>query len=80
MASSSYIYRVRVIDEMYFLRYKHTNDLHRLCFGLFLSLMDTSIIATSILTIATEFNSLANAYWVVLSYQLAYLGMRPLPL
>ena len=45
-----------------------------LCSGLFLSLMDTSIISTSIYTIAIEFNSLAKTVWVVLAYTLTYLG------
>lgn len=36
--------------------------------------MDTSIMATSIYTIAIDFDSLAKAFWAILSYQLAYLG------
>jgi MFS family permease len=45
-----------------------------LCFGLFLSLMDTSIMATAVYTISLEFNSLASTFWAVIAYQLAYLG------
>ncbi|OKL56913.1 hypothetical protein UA08_07740 [Talaromyces atroroseus] len=45
-----------------------------LCFGLFLALMDTSIMATAVYTISLEFNSLASTFWAVIAYQLAYLG------
>lgn len=41
---------------------------------------DTSIVATSIYTIALEFNSLAGSIWVVLAYTLAFLSSRLLPL
>lgn len=39
-----------------------------------LSVMDTSIMGTAIFTIALDFNSLANALWAILAYQLSYLG------
>jgi len=45
-----------------------------LCLGLVLSIMDTSIISTAIYTIAVDFDSLAKAIWVVLAYELSYLG------
>ncbi|EMC99586.1 hypothetical protein BAUCODRAFT_57376, partial [Baudoinia panamericana UAMH 10762] len=45
-----------------------------LCFGLFLSLMDTSIMATAVYTISLEFDSLSKTFWAILAYQLAYLG------
>ncbi|KAK2600114.1 hypothetical protein QQS21_005129 [Conoideocrella luteorostrata] len=42
--------------------------------GLFLAMMDTSIVATSLYIIGVEFNDLANVNWVALSYALAYMG------
>ncbi|KLU85967.1 hypothetical protein MAPG_04986 [Magnaporthiopsis poae ATCC 64411] len=42
--------------------------------GLLMAMLDTSIIATSLLTIGQEFKSLDRVNWVVLSYTLAYLG------
>lgn len=42
--------------------------------GLFLALMDTSIMATAVYTISLDFNSLASTFWAILAYQLAYLG------
>jgi MFS family permease len=45
-----------------------------LCFGLLLSLMDTSIMATAIYTISLDFDSLASTLWAILGYQLSYLG------
>lgn len=42
--------------------------------ALLLAIMDTSIVATSIYTIAIDFDSLAKAIWVVLAYTLCYLG------
>ena len=40
--------------------------------------IDTSIIATSLYTIALEFNSLANSFWAILSYTLSFLGTHVL--
>ncbi|TEY78587.1 hypothetical protein BOTCAL_0047g00100 [Botryotinia calthae] len=45
-----------------------------LCFGLFLALLDTSIVATALYTIGVEFNSLNSVSWVALAYTLSYLG------
>ena len=45
-----------------------------LCFGLFLSLLDTSIVATALYAIGAEFNSLQSVTWVALAYTLAYVG------
>ncbi|KAI1383605.1 major facilitator superfamily transporter [Hypoxylon trugodes] len=49
-----------------------------LCFGLLLglllSLLDTSIVATSLFSIAVEFNTLTSVNWVALAYTLTYLG------
>ncbi|KAL8312419.1 hypothetical protein RB597_002843 [Gaeumannomyces tritici] len=42
--------------------------------GLLMAMLDTSIIATSLLAIGKEFESLDRINWVVLSYTLAYLG------
>ena len=42
--------------------------------GLFLSLLDTSIVATALYTIGTDFNSLNTVTWVALAYTLSYVG------
>ncbi|KAI1652686.1 major facilitator superfamily transporter [Daldinia decipiens] len=46
--------------------------------GLLLSFLDTSIVATSIFAIATEFGDLASINWVALAYSLVYLGCASL--
>ncbi|KAI2640803.1 major facilitator superfamily transporter [Hypomontagnella submonticulosa] len=46
--------------------------------GLLLSFLDTSIIATSLFAIATEFHVLESVNWVALAYCLAYLGCATL--
>jgi len=48
-----------------------------LLLGLLLSIMDTSIVSTSIYTISLEFNSLAKTIWIILAYSLADLGKLP---
>lgn len=53
--------------------------LFSLCVGLMLSMMDNSIVSTSIYTIALQFDSLAEAMWVILAYTLSYLGMASSP-
>jgi hypothetical protein len=45
-----------------------------LCLGLFLSFIDSSIVATSLYSIGTDFNDLETVNWVALSYTLCYLG------
>ncbi|KAI2619234.1 major facilitator superfamily transporter [Hypoxylon sp. NC1633] len=45
-----------------------------LLMGLLLSFLDTSIVATSIFAIATDFDALSSVNWVVLAYSLTYLG------
>ncbi|KAI4962120.1 hypothetical protein J4E86_001152 [Alternaria arbusti] len=45
-----------------------------ICIGLFLSFLDTSIIATAIYTIGVDFQSLSKVNWIALSYTLAYIG------
>ncbi|KAJ0415446.1 major facilitator superfamily domain-containing protein [Aspergillus carlsbadensis] len=44
------------------------------CLGLFLSIIDTSIVATSIYSIGVDFEDVRRVNWVALSYTLAYLG------
>ncbi|KAL2855791.1 major facilitator superfamily domain-containing protein [Aspergillus pseudodeflectus] len=44
------------------------------CLGLFLSIIDTSIVATSIYSIGVEFQDVRRVNWVALAYTLAYLG------
>ncbi|KAI1336045.1 major facilitator superfamily transporter [Xylariaceae sp. FL0016] len=49
-----------------------------LCFGLstglFLSFLDTSIVATSLFSIGSDFNDFGTVNWVALAYTLSYLG------
>ncbi|KAH8815535.1 MFS multidrug transporter-like protein [Xylogone sp. PMI_703] len=45
-----------------------------LCLGLFLSFLDTSIVATAIFTIGTDLNALNSITWIALSYTLSYVG------
>lgn len=47
---------------------------HSLCIGLFLSLLDTSIVATALYSISIDFSAPHSSTWVALSYTLAYLG------
>lgn len=42
--------------------------------GLFLSLMDTTVVATMVTSISDEFDAFNLAPWVLLSYTLSYLG------
>ncbi|KAK1596271.1 major facilitator superfamily transporter [Colletotrichum navitas] len=45
-----------------------------LCLGLFLSMLDASIVATSLYTIGIEFDSMDIINWVALAYTLTYLS------
>ncbi|CAD0095244.1 unnamed protein product, partial [Aureobasidium mustum] len=45
-----------------------------LCIGLFLSLLDTSIVATALYDISVSFSSPHTATWIALSYTLSYLS------
>ncbi|KAI9163752.1 Multidrug resistance protein 3 [Paramyrothecium foliicola] len=45
-----------------------------ICLGLLLSLIDTSIVATSLYSIGIEFGTSYSVKWVALTYTLAYLG------
>ncbi|PHH60824.1 hypothetical protein CDD81_1121 [Ophiocordyceps australis] len=44
------------------------------CLGLFLSMIDSSIVATSLYTIGAELHASESVNWVALAYTLAYLG------
>lgn len=50
------------------------NKLPSLCLGLCLSMIDTSIVATSLYTIGEEFDDVERINWVALAYTLAFLG------
>ncbi|KAG0646091.1 Rubrofusarin-specific efflux pump aurT [Hyphodiscus hymeniophilus] len=45
-----------------------------LCIGLFLSLLDTSIVATALYTIGQDLHSVQTITWVALAYTLVYLS------
>lgn len=42
--------------------------------GLLFSVMDTTIVSTALITIATDLHNFQDMYWVVLAYMLSYLG------
>jgi MFS family permease len=44
------------------------------CLGLFMSLLDSSIVATSLYTIGVDFEAQDTVNWVALAYTLAYLS------
>lgn len=45
--------------------------------GLLFSVMDTTIVSTGLVTIATDLQNFRDMYWVVLAYMLSYLGKQP---
>lgn len=45
--------------------------------GLLFSVIDTTIVSTALITIATDLQNFQDMYWVVLAYLLAYLGSQP---
>ncbi|KAM3466232.1 hypothetical protein NHJ6243_000972 [Beauveria neobassiana] len=45
-----------------------------ICLGLFLSIIDSSIVATALFTIGNDFKDLEAINWIALAYTLAYLG------
>ena len=51
-----------------------TNPPYSVALGLFLSMLDSSIVATSLFTIAVEFNDVDSINWVALAYTLTYLS------
>lgn len=46
--------------------------------GLLFSVMDTTIVSTALVTIATDLQNFKDMYWVVLAYMLSYLGKKPI--
>lgn len=48
--------------------------LFSLCLGLFLSIIDSSIVATALYTIGIDLGNLRAVNWIALAYTLAYLG------
>lgn len=44
--------------------------------GLLFSVMDTTIVSTALVTIATDLQNFQDMYWVVLAYMLSYLGKQ----
>lgn len=49
---------------------------YSLCLALFLGGIDSSIVATALVTIGRDFNDLVQLQWVVLAYLLTYLGTK----
>lgn len=45
--------------------------------GLLFSSLDTSVVATSLITISHDLQDFVNAPWVVLAYLLTYMGKLP---
>lgn len=52
----------------------HTDMDTSISLGLFLAMIDSSIVATSLLTIATDLGQPARINWVALAYTLAFVG------
>lgn len=46
--------------------------------GLLFSVIDTTIVSTALITVATDLQNFQDMYWVVLAYMLSYLGNRTL--
>lgn len=46
--------------------------------GLLFSVIDTTIVSTALITIATDLQNFKDMYWVVLAYLLSYLGNHQL--
>lgn len=46
--------------------------------GLLFSVIDTTIVSTALITVATDLQNFQDMYWVVLAYMLSYLGNRGL--
>lgn len=44
--------------------------------GLLFSVIDTTIVSTALITVATDLQNFQDMYWVVLAYMLSYLGNR----
>lgn len=41
-------------------------------------MIDTTIVSTALITVATDLQNFQDMYWVVLAYMLSYLGNRTL--
>lgn len=50
----------------------------RLLVGLLFSSLDSSIVATSLVTISKDLEDFVNAPWIILAYLLTYMGMTSL--
>jgi hypothetical protein len=44
--------------------------------GLFLSLMDTTVVATMLTAISEDFSGFRDAPWIILAYPLSYVGKQ----
>ena len=66
----SWIPRVSRHQSTHFL----SNISHSLLVGLLFSTLDTSIVATSLVTISHDLNDFVNAPWIVLAYLLTYMS------
>jgi MFS family permease len=49
-------------------------SLTRLCLGVFLSSLETTIIATALVTISSDFGHFDKSSWIVVAYLLTYTG------
>ena len=49
----------------------------RLCMGLFLAALDTTIVSTSLVTITKSLKAWSRSSWIVTSYLLTYTGTLP---
>ena len=49
----------------------------RLCLGLFLAALDTTIVSTSLITITKSLKAWNRSSWIVTSYLLTYTGTLP---
>lgn len=65
---------VGLVDTLCSLSIQVTDVLGSLCLGLFIAMLDASIVATSLFTIGVEFDDLERINWVALAYTLAFLG------
>lgn len=50
---------------------------HSLCIGLLLSSLESTIVATALVSIASDFNDYGRSNWVVIAYLLTYSSRTP---
>ena len=76
MAISFHHNQVHHLFKLHFQPLPQTSahSIYSLCIGLFLSLLDTTIVATALYTIGLDLHSLQTVTWVALAYTLAYLS------